>query len=155
MDASRLFSSTELTSAAGCTRKALRYYQAKGLIKPVRSTGNRRYDESAFHRLRLIVGLRDAGLGIEEIANLIEAHTKPEPHAAVAPVANQVATELDSMIQVVTERIDALRRVRHRLVTARETLEGCKQCNGELEDCEGCAERGSLDSTTRALLTDV
>lgn len=154
MESTRLFSSTELTTAAGCTRKALRYYQGKGLIQPVRQTGNKRYDESAFHRLRLIVGLRDAGLSIEEISQLLEAH-KAEPHGPAARAATQISDELDFLINSVGERIDALRRVRHRLVTARETLAGCKVCEKEIEACEECAHNGHLDSTTRALMTEV
>ena len=154
MEATRLFSSTELTTAAGCTRKALRYYQGKGLINPIRQTGNKRYDESAFHRLRLIVGLRDAGLSIEEITQLLEAH-KAEPNGPAAKAATEISDELDVLINSVGERIDALRRVRHRLVTARETLAGCKVCEHELSRCGECAHNGHLDSTTRALLTDV
>lgn len=152
---STLFSSTELTTAAGCTRKALRYYQGKGLIRPVRSSGNKRYDESAIHRLRLIVGLRDAGLGVEEITSLLNVQRDRSPEAPAAPAAAEVSDELDYLVNAVTERIDALRKVRDRLVSARETMEGCKKCERPVSDCNDCASSGQLDSTTRALMADV
>lgn len=153
MSEERLFSSTELTTAAGCTRKALRYYQGKGLIRPIRERGNRRYDESAFHRLRLIVGLRDAGMNIEDIARLIELH---EQEGASAPgTADALVKELDRLIDSVGERIESLRRIRHRLVGSRETLHGCRTCELSLDRCHACVESGQLDSTSRALMTNV
>lgn len=152
MSEEKLFSSTELTTATGCTRKALRYYQSKGLIHTARERGNRRYDESAFHRLRLIVGLRDSGMNIEDIARLIHLHD--QNGVAASGTADALVQELDRLIDSVGERIESLRRIRHRLVGSRETLHGCRTCDLSLDNCIQCVESGKLDSTSRALMTN-
>jgi len=148
----RLFSSTELTSGAGCTRKALRYYQDKGLVSPIRDVGNQRYDLAAFNRLRLIVALRDAGIEVEQIAELLDTRRKHHPGPA-SPVAEAVSGELDQLIRSLNGKIDALSDIRERLVRARETLGRCKECDRSLDDCVDCAVSETLEPTSRALMT--
>lgn len=151
MEDTRLFTSTELTVGTGCTRKALRYYQQKGLLTPVRTIGNRRYDEVAFNRLRLIVNLRDVGLSIEEIQQIVMLYGAAGSGPA-APVAEEMSGQLGKLVEKVSERIETLRHVRNRLVTARETMIACRECSEPLESCKECATTGRLDPTSRALM---
>jgi DNA-binding transcriptional MerR regulator len=146
-----LYSSTELIQGSGCTRKALRYYQDKGLIWTTHSKGSRRYDEVAFHRLRLIVALREIGLSLEEIQALLELHKDHDRPAG--PVAQRLADEVGDLVRLVRDRVEALTQIRHSLVAAREGMFACSQCDKLLTACGDCPDAAKLDPTSRILLT--
>ncbi|RMH45087.1 MAG: MerR family transcriptional regulator [Deltaproteobacteria bacterium] len=146
----RYYTSGELTRAAGCTRKALRVYQAKGLIKPDRNTGNRRYRAEAFERLRFIVAMRDLGLSVDKIGEILEA--RDAPGARGGAVAHKLAAEVGDLIPQITDKIQHLLRVRNQLVVARETLLSCAPCSNPIESCAHCAEAGALDTMSELLL---
>jgi len=146
----RLYSSGELLRAVGCTRKALRVYQAKGLIQPEKASGNRRYGADAFDRLRLIVELRELGLSVDKIRDVLGVQ---EGQSGLAgPVARMLADEVADLVPRVTEKMEALARIRHRLIVARETLLACAGCDNAIEVCQQCADNGTLDAASRVLL---
>lgn len=59
----------ELAARSGVAASALRYYEERGLIEPVRtSAGHRRYDRSVLRRIAFIVFAQKIGLSLEEIA---------------------------------------------------------------------------------------
>jgi DNA-binding transcriptional MerR regulator len=115
----RLFSSTELTTAVGCTRKALRVYQEHGLIAPIRDRGNRRYGAEAYRRLGLIVALRSTGMSIAEVKRLLDAQ---DQGTVPGPQAQALAGELATLVKRISDRMQALSLVRERLNAAREDL---------------------------------
>lgn len=63
----------ELAKASGTTSRALRHYDEIGLLPPTRigSNGYRYYDEEALLRLQRILLLRDLGLGLPLIADVL------------------------------------------------------------------------------------
>lgn len=63
----------ELADASGVTERTIRYYQSEKLIpKPVKHGRERRYDEAHLERLALIVDLRDRGLTLHTIRDLLD-----------------------------------------------------------------------------------
>lgn len=64
----------DISRLAGTTSRTLRHYDDVGLLKPTRIGGNgyRYYDEQALARLQRILMLRDLGLGIPAIAQVLE-----------------------------------------------------------------------------------
>jgi DNA-binding transcriptional MerR regulator len=75
-DESRLFSITELSDEVGATARAIRFYEAKGLLKPQRAGANRVYTYR--DRARLLIILRGKRLGfslarIQEYLSLYDA----------------------------------------------------------------------------------
>lgn len=64
----------EVATLAGTTSRALRHYDAIGLLAPsgVGANGYRRYDERALVRLQRILLLRDLGLGLAQIADVLD-----------------------------------------------------------------------------------
>jgi MerR family transcriptional regulator, thiopeptide resistance regulator len=64
----------EVARLAGTTSRTLRHYGDVGLLEPSRIGGNgyRRYDAQALARLQRILMLRDLGLGIPAIAEVLE-----------------------------------------------------------------------------------
>lgn len=145
----RLLSASELARSVGCSRKALRVYQAHGLLAPSRGSGHQRYGPEAYHRLRLIVALRAIGMSIAEIATLFEVG--PEEEIA-GPLAARLQGEISDLVRDVTWRLEELVQIRQRLISARETLLVCSSCSRPRSACHDCATAGTLDSVSRALL---
>ena len=64
----------DIARLAGTTSRTLRHYGDVGILEPTRigSNGYRYYDEQALARLQRILMLRDLGLGIPAIAEVLE-----------------------------------------------------------------------------------
>ncbi|MDN3311437.1 MerR family transcriptional regulator [Microbacterium oryzae] len=69
----------EVARLTGTTSRALRHYGAIGLLPPSRigHNGYRRYDEEALVRLQRILLLRELGLGLPQIAEVLARETSP------------------------------------------------------------------------------
>jgi len=69
----------ELAERAGITDRALRHYHRIGLLPPDRigSNGYRYYGPDAVARLQRILLLRDTGMGLAEIASVLDAPAQP------------------------------------------------------------------------------
>ncbi|MBO0900758.1 MerR family transcriptional regulator [Cellulomonas sp. zg-ZUI22] len=67
----------EVARLTGTTSRALRHYDAIGLLAPSRvaGTGYRWYDDAALVRLQRILLLRDLGLGLAEIRRVLDRET--------------------------------------------------------------------------------
>lgn len=148
----RLYTSSQLMTATGCTRKALRIYQEKGLIRTRVDHGKRRYGVESFDRLRLIVGLRELGMSISNIHRILSVRDGQADEAG--PVAAELAGQVSSVIQELSGRIDDLVRLRGEMVRARETLFACAGCSEPPTVCSECAKKGSLDAISRVLLVE-
>ena len=63
----------DIARLAGTTSRTLRHYDDVGLLEPTRigSNGYRYYDELALARLQRILMLRELGLGIPAIADVL------------------------------------------------------------------------------------
>lgn len=67
------YSLSELAEASGVSERTIRYYQAEKLIpKPVKQGRERRYRDDHLKRLALIVELRDRGLTLNTIRDLVD-----------------------------------------------------------------------------------
>ena len=102
----------QIAKLAGTTSRTLRHYDDIGLLAPSRIGGNgyRYYDERALVRLQRILLLRDLGLGLPQITELLENETA-EVHALEAHLAwlRQEQNRLARQIASVESTIDALR----------------------------------------------
>lgn len=145
----RSYTSSSLAKAAGCSRKALRIYQAHGLISKPSKARRACYDARTVERLRLIVALRQLGLSIGRIGALFKvSEEKRGGPAAALPLAH----DLSEIVRAVTDRIELLTRIRRELILGRETLFRCAGCDKSAEACEECAENGRLDPVARSLI---
>jgi len=63
----------ELAKALGTTTKTLRHYEQKGLLRPSHRTDNgyREYGEQEVNHARKVMGLRQLGLSIQEVHDLL------------------------------------------------------------------------------------
>ncbi|MGW9630337.1 MerR family transcriptional regulator [Agromyces sp. NPDC055520] len=72
----------EIAKLAGTTSRTLRHYDDIGLLAPTRigSNGYRRYDDAALVRLQRILLLRELGLGLPVIGEVLDREASA-PHA--------------------------------------------------------------------------
>ncbi|HEX7760523.1 MAG TPA: MerR family transcriptional regulator [Caulobacteraceae bacterium] len=64
----------QIVRAFGVTPRAVRYYEACGLVNPSRSGSDRVFSRFEYERLRFIIEARRAGLGVIDIQELLDLH---------------------------------------------------------------------------------
>lgn len=115
----------ELARRTGLSVSAIRFYEAKKLIEPLRSGGNqRRYLRSDIRRLSFILIAQRLGLSLSEIADAM-AHL---PHGRTPNARDwfQISGTFQSRIDTEIARLQ----------TVRATLDGCIGCGClSLERC--------------------
>ena len=102
----------EIARLAGTTSRTLRHYDDIGLLAPSRiaHNGYRHYDQAALVRLQRILLLRELGLGLPQIAEVLE-HTRSEASALETHLAwlRQEQQRMLRQIASVESTITALR----------------------------------------------
>jgi DNA-binding transcriptional MerR regulator len=122
-DARPLLRIHEVGALLGLTTRAIRYYEAVGLLEPAaRSEGGYRlFDEDDVERLRFIKGLRDdAGFSLAEIGRLLEDEAARARNRVRFRSSRDTAERraiLDDALDRVKEQIDSLREKQTRLTT--------------------------------------
>lgn len=107
----------DLAARTGLSVSAVRFYEARGLVKAFRSRGNqRRFLRSDIRRLSFIRIAQQLGLSIEEIA--AELVRLPEGRTPTAQDWTRISRAIRGRIE---EQIEALTRTRDR-------LDGCIGC---------------------------
>ena len=107
-----LLSIGELAARTGVAVTALRYYDELGLVRPQhRSSGQRRYAESAVRAVGVVLFLRDVGFSLADIGELMAAQPRT-----------------DRWSDLVDRKLEALAEQEHRLVVARTALEHARRC---------------------------
>ncbi|MEW2461385.1 MerR family transcriptional regulator [Microbacterium sp. K41] len=101
----------EIARLAGTTSRTLRHYDDIGLLPPSRiaANGYRHYDGEALVRLQRILLLRELGLGLPQIADVLRADAAPteaaalETHLALLRAEqNRVARQIASVESTIT-----------------------------------------------------
>ena len=97
MEESQHYSVSEMAAMFGLSRQALIYYDKIGLFSPAERSdaGYRLYLPTQIPTLRLICTMRDLGLSLEEIADVVAAHS---PSKLLARLPEQRA-QLDRQIE--------------------------------------------------------
>ncbi|WP_166973461.1 MerR family transcriptional regulator [Brevibacterium atlanticum] len=91
-----LLSIGETARQAGCTPRALRYYEEQGLLAPIRTSGGqRRYRADDVERVLLYRRLIDAGLGTEVIRELLPCMNGAASADTVATLEREHARLID------------------------------------------------------------
>lgn len=115
----------QIAKLAGTTSRTLRHYDEIGLLRPSRiaANGYRHYDEDALVRLQRILLLRQLGLGLEHIAEVLAQHV--DETVALRTHLDLLRDErarLDRQIAAVQSTVDA--RTKGAPVMATTALDG-------------------------------
>jgi DNA-binding transcriptional MerR regulator len=96
----------EVARKAGLRASAIRFYEKIGLLpKPIRSSGQRRYDPSILGRLAVLQRARDCGFTLEEARGFFNDCGRPSERWQ--RVARKKIAELDALI----DRVAAIREM--------------------------------------------
>jgi DNA-binding transcriptional MerR regulator len=107
----RLLSIGELAERSGVATTALRYYDELGLVRPaLRSSGRRRYAESAVAEVGAILFFREVGFSLAEISSFLTARDRR------------------SRQEIVDRKLTELNEQQHRIDVAREALAHGQRC---------------------------
>ena len=103
--AGRDWSIQEIARLAGTTSRTLRHYDDLGLLPPTRiaPNGYRHYDERALVRLQRILLLRELGLGLPQIATVLDP-------SRASRVSDSEASALETHLAWLREEQDRLTR---------------------------------------------
>ncbi|MEU9368359.1 MerR family transcriptional regulator [Streptomyces avermitilis] len=115
-DGTGLFTIGQLARSAGLSVRTIRYWSDEGALPPVaRSSGGYRlYDAGSVARLELIRTLRELGLGLDDVREVLAGET------TVAEVAATHVTALDAQIRALKVTRAVLSTVARRGSTAEE-----------------------------------
>ena len=93
-----LFSIRQMANAYGVTLRALRFYEDRGLISPVRRGYARLYDPPTRSRLQLILKGKQLGFTLTEIREMLAGREEaPTPALELAMGPDKVAAQLDHL----------------------------------------------------------
>ncbi len=111
-----MYTVRQLSKLAGITPRALRYYDAIGLLKPSRvgENGYRYYGEEALLRLQQILLYRELDLPLAEIKNILAQPDFDVPQALMAHRAElqRRVHRLERLIRTVDHTLEHLKGIR-------------------------------------------
>jgi MerR family transcriptional regulator, redox-sensitive transcriptional activator SoxR len=98
----------ELSERAGVAPSALRYYEAQGLIRATRTSGNqRRYERSTLRRVAFVRSAQRVGLSLDEIAEALGS--LPDGRAPTKADWTRLSRSWRPRIDAQIERLERLR----------------------------------------------
>lgn len=125
-----------LAKRSGCEVMTIRYYEKEGLLpKPARSGGNfRLYGNAHIERLQFIRHCRSLDMALSEIRALLSLRDNPTQDCS------EINVLLDTHIQQVEVRVEALSQLRQHLLALREQCSGARpvQACGILQGLVNC-----------------
>jgi len=100
----------EAARRAGLTPKAIRFYEAQGLLKPTRAAnGYRAFGEGDVHTLKFLKRARDLGFSVDECRALLALYHETErSNAEVKALAESRVSEIDRRLADLASIRDAL-----------------------------------------------
>ncbi|HEY5070489.1 MAG TPA: MerR family DNA-binding transcriptional regulator [Caulobacteraceae bacterium] len=126
----RTFTIRQLCVEFGCTARALRFYEDKGLLEPARQGLNRVYSYKDRARLQLILRGKRVGLSLAEILEILELYDRKDGGAAQNAKALRKFKERilafeqqrDDIDHAIAELREACSRLEERLAVIRPDL---------------------------------
>ena len=139
----------EIARLSGTTSRTLRHYGDVGLLAPSRvgDNGYRYYDERALVRLQRILMLRDLGLGLPSIGEVLDGQRDDGEALSVhLRWLREEQQRLDRQIRAVEGTIDKLKEGEN--LMAEESLDGFDHTTYREEVVERWGEKAYADSDT-------
>ena len=112
----RLYGISELASELGITARAIRFYEAKGLLTPPRVNGGRVYTRRERARLKLILRAKSIGFSLAEVRQFLDLYGsrgegRPQQVIFVAERSNTLIKELEQKQADVTATLEELKDI--------------------------------------------
>lgn len=111
----RYFSITELTREFGITTRTLRFYEAEGLLNPLRKGRHRLFNQRERTRLKLILRGKRLGFSLAEIREIVDMYdAEPGEPGQLTLLVDQIAmrrAELTQKMQDIELTLSELEQV--------------------------------------------
>ena len=140
----------DMTQGSGCTPRTVRYYERQGLLRAQRSAGGHRlFAASELERLNFVISLREAGWSLEEVTRFLGVR---EVAGSDAQASGALESVLDTHVERLDRKIEALQRLREDLANTAQLIPVCRECTTEQErvECGACQRVPSIDRLPRA-----
>ena len=118
----RLYGISELAGDLGITARAIRFYEAKGLLAPPRANGGRVYTRRERARLKLILRAKSIGFSLAEVRQFLDLYGdrgegRPQQVAFVAERSNTLIKELEQKQADMAATLAELKDIRHQCLS--------------------------------------
>ena len=134
------YSIGDLARESGATLRAIRFYEDRGLLRPLREGQRRIYRERDRTRLKLVLRGKRLGFSLAEIAEILALYDEPRGEA------RQLAFLLE---KIAARRADLLAKRRDIEASLRD-LEGvARDCRGRLRALKGSAPKSGQGESGR------
>ena len=112
----RLYGISELASELGITARAIRFYEAKGLLTPPRVNGGRVYTRRERARLKLILRAKSIGFSLAEVRQFLDLYGsrgegRTQQVVFVAERSNTLIKELEQKQADVAATLEELKDI--------------------------------------------
>lgn len=137
----------EVADLLGTTPRALRFYEAEGLVAARRTSGGTRlYSKEDVARFRAIIRLAHAGVPLSLIKELATAREK---FTSGAQASHSIHTVLETLQANTQAQIKALAKLEAELSFAAKTITGCFECTNlpTRKGCPDCPVNSHLESS--------
>lgn len=139
------YTTGEMARLSKNTLRTVRFYEEAGILHPIGRTegGHRVFEKSQLERLLWITDMREAGMSLEQIRDLLDMKQK----AASGGDAARKATEaLRVHIEELRSKIDVLARLSDDLAQTIEAANACLACEDATLFPKQCGECGRLNA---------
>jgi len=149
----------DLAKRAGVSVRAIRYYEELGLIHPETHSvgGFRLYSEDSLKRLQVVTRLKELGLSLMEIRQILLAK---KTHGGDREAVQFLLQTFSDRLGGVESKIEALTRVRSDLLNAIRILRSCEGCDHQnlldalqCRDCASLSPREDVPDTIEVILS--
>lgn len=142
----------EMARLSNTTLRTVRFYEEAGILAPIARTegGHRVFERPQLERLMLVADMREAGLSLEEIRELLESKRKARSGGAAAEAACKIlqrhAGELKAKIAVLTRLKEDLDRT----ALATGACVGCEEPDFP-DHCDRCGRVAKPEAQPRGM----
>ena len=136
----------EMARRSRTTLRTVRFYEAEGLIvSRAREDGShRKFPPSELKKLQIISDLREAGLSLQEIKDLIALKNRC---STAEQAAGRMSSTICSQVRELDRRIETLQRVKAELMAMVGMLRVCQDCPQTTHFPTNCRDCELVDSS--------
>lgn len=124
---SHLLTTGDMARLTGSTLRTVRFYEEEGLLEPHTRNGggHRLFHPDQVCRLQFIVDLREAGLSLGDIKDLLELK---RCHANAEQASERLSAVLENQLDAMQRKITLLRKLRDELASTVYAINDCHSC---------------------------
>lgn len=130
----------DIAKRLNISQRTVRYYEELGLIAAERSTGGYRvFNDTQVERLKIIISLKDIGMPLDEIKQLLQLRQHGATGCEAAPkILDCLHAKVDSMKATIKKYNSTIKELEDVI----DLVENCKVCKNKAEEatCEKCVD---------------